>query len=128
MRQRGAPDPNGHAVDIYPRELTINVITLKVCADVDDSMLLTVVLDTLRVIQKMPIERLRDRDFSIFFCRWEVHGEPLVGIDLPPRFDHRLHRLFRELLGSVANIVEVGDSLALNVGAKPFARYHHGIS
>lgn len=126
VRQRGTPDPNGHVVDVYPRELTINVITLKACTDVDDSILLTAALDALRVIQKMPIARLRDRDFSIFFCHWEAYGEALVDIGLPSRFDHRLHRLFREQLSSVANIVELGDSLALDVGAKPFARYHHG--
>lgn len=75
VRKRRAPDPNGRAVDVYPLDVTINVITLKARFAVDNNLLLATVLDTLRVIQKMSITRLRDRDFSIFICHWEAYGE-----------------------------------------------------
>ena len=121
-RQRPTPDMGGRIVDLYPANPLISVIVL--AETVSESALSGTVLEVMRSIRQSSNVRLRERDFSVFLCRWIVHdGRRCVGIGLPHKFDSRLDRLFLRRISSLAPVEEISDSLAQDVGATPLARY-----
>ena len=124
-QHRATTDPGGRIVDVYPSGLTLEVIAVP-AETVTDDLLRSVVLDILRSIREIPSAQLRERDFPIFICKWEVYGKQLAGIGLPKRFAVHLYHLFQERLRAVTVIEDSGRSSVIDVGAEPFAFYEHG--
>jgi len=113
----------GRIVDLYPAKSLISVIVLS-AETVSESALYGAVLEVMRSIRQSSSPRLRERDFSVFLCRWTVHdGKRCVGIGLPHKFDDRLRGLFVRRISSLAPIEEISESVAQDVGATPLARY-----
>jgi Zn-dependent peptidase ImmA (M78 family) len=124
--KRDTLDVSGHRVDLYPSDSETYLSVAAVAADlITEDTLRECVFKSMREMSIFS-SRLRDRDFTVYVCSWELTEGNFVGIGLPIRFPSQLHRLFRMNLRQHSEIADTGRSLAIDVGARPFVLYNHG--
>ncbi|WP_406107546.1 ImmA/IrrE family metallo-endopeptidase [Micromonospora globbae] len=95
--------------------------------EVSDDVLRGIATDFLHRIASHPARRIRERQFTVFACRWiSSIGEHLNGIALPSRQDHRVHFIAHAAVKARTGIRELGTTMARDLNAQPIFRYENG--